>query len=143
MADEDVQAALARQLYARLIDSGQVSHDDRVNLPDASMLAGELSDVLKNLFAAALAPRAIMIRVAGRDIGVSTPEKVYGGEGYAGRDLGLGSAQRSELPGRSTRYRAITFSCAKCAVKAYRSYYDPRCIPDCPVSGHGKLVLVR
>lgn len=144
MVNGDDPAALAKRLYARLIDPGVTDFDSKLELPDTSTNAGELSDLLKNRFRESPAPRAIMIRVGGSDVGVSTPTKVYGADGYAGPDPGgLGSAERAELPGRSTQYRVIVFRCNKCRENSYFSYYDPRRIPDCPVKGHGTMKLQR
>ena len=143
MADERDPVALARRLYSRLIDSGLTGYDDVLDLPDDTTGAGEVAGLLNDRFTAAAAPKAIMIRVGGKDVGVSTPAMIKRAAGYAGPDPGLGSAERSQLPGRSTGYRAIVFSCEKCAARSYQAFYDGRSIPVCPMSGHGPMELVR
>ncbi len=143
MADEDDPAALARQLYSRLIDPSMTDYDDALDLPDASTGVGEVSDRLSDRFSATPALKAIIIRVGGKDVGVSTPARVSRASGYAGPDPGFGSAERSELPGRSSGYRVIVFRCGKCALESYRSFYDARSVPKCQTSGHGKMDLVR
>lgn len=144
MANHGDPVVLARQLYSRLIDRDfSAPTDDYLELPDTSTGAGEVSDLLKERFTAASATRAIMIRVAGQDVGVSTLAKVNAAAGYAGSGPDFGSAQRSGLPGRSTAYRALVFGCARpgCGEKSYDSFYDERYIPLCPC-GHGRMRLV-
>jgi hypothetical protein len=145
VAIEHDPVGLARRVYSRLIEPGLTEYDGMLDLPNAEAGAGEVADILKGRFAAARPPKAIMIRVGGKDVGVSTLAAIKKADGYAGKDPGFASAERSELPGTSTRYRAIVFSCkeGQCDAKAYRSFYDPDDIPVCPVAGHGLMELVR
>jgi hypothetical protein len=131
MADDEDQAAFARRLYSRLIDPSLTTAAEELDLPDTNTGTGELGDRLTERFAAPSRPNSIMIKVAGQDIGVSTPASVKAAAGSAGPVSDFGAAERSELPGRSSRYRVITFRCRKCHLESYHSYYDPRNIPQC------------
>ncbi|MGE5291829.1 MAG: hypothetical protein ACM3ML_32470 [Micromonosporaceae bacterium] len=51
-----------------------------------------------------------------------------------------GAGERAQLPGMSSRYRALTFVCPQCKAREYRVYYDER---DLPVCKHEKDVPMR
>jgi hypothetical protein len=59
----------------------------------------------------------------------------------AGYEVGQG--ERIQLPGISTRYRLLEFTCSRCARPGpeYRIYYDDEDLPTCP--DHGPMELLR
>lgn len=55
----------------------------------------------------------------------------------------VGQGERIQLPGISTRYRLLEFTCSRCArpEPQYRIYYDDEDLPTCP--DHGSMELRR
>ncbi|MDI2132796.1 hypothetical protein [Yinghuangia seranimata] len=86
---------------------------------------------------------AVMLRLdKTHDVGPVTRRSLAVAEGLAGSggaETAVGDG--AELPGRSTRFRVIEFSCPDCHARVLRSYYDERCLPLCP--DHGVMELVR
>jgi hypothetical protein len=129
MADVD----RARKLYGRFLGDAVADHDAILDVTLADR-ADQVSSRLVELFKDP-SVTAVLIRLDGQRVGVSTRDKVDGAAGVAGGELGGGD--RAGLPGRSTRYRVIKFECRGCPAKAFRSYYDERDIPRC----HGPMEL--
>ena len=79
----------------------------------------------------------------GRKVGVVTPDSLgrnadkMAGEAPAPQ---TGVSERGQLPGISTKYRLLVFTCQECPDRKYRIHYDERDIPSCP---HGKMELRR
>ncbi|TCO59847.1 hypothetical protein [Actinocrispum wychmicini] len=135
MAEADVDRA--REAYGRLIDHDRVEFDDFLDVEPEDR-ADEVSTRLAERFRKP--PDAVMIRVRGRHVGVSTLARVREAEGVAGGEIGAGDGA-SPL-GSSTRYRTIQFSCGNNDSTAIRSFYDERQLPTCP-NGHGPMELQR
>lgn len=142
MAEEAIERA--RRAYAALIDSEKTGSYTTLDVePDTR--ADEVRDTLEELFRKERMLSGVMIRVDGHDIGLSTPEKLYGSIGTAGGgdNNEIGSADRGSLPGLSTWYRPVWFACPDCGARNARAFYDERDIPVCPNPSHKRMELKR
>jgi hypothetical protein len=78
--------------------------------------------------------------IADRQAGVVSRETLRLGAGLMAGDSPaspVGAADGMQLPGFSTRYRLLEFTCPQCASQ-YRIHYDERDIPAC---AHGRMEL--
>jgi hypothetical protein len=122
----------AKIAYGALIDPALADASEFLDVgPDSR--ADEVSDDLAEVFRKDPTLTAVMIRIDGRNVGVSTPARVRRAVGTASRSYdGLGSSEGATLPGRSTRYRPIWFACPRHGERVAKSFYDERYIPLCP-----------
>lgn len=134
----------ARSLHGRIIDSGATRFDDYLDI-DRNERADQVSLRLTAAFTERPELTALMLRIDGCDIGISTPAQVRTAAGHAGNAPDLGMAERSSLPGLSQQYRLIRFACkdSTCTAAEVHSYYDPRIIPVCSDKAHGPMELQR
>ncbi|MDT0343880.1 hypothetical protein [Streptomyces litchfieldiae] len=141
----DTDIARARGVYGRLIDPDATGFGARLDVtPDDR--ADEVSLRLSRLFGERPELAGVMIRLGGRDVGVSTPARLRAAAGQANVAVPeAGMADRASLPGLSGQYRAIRFACgsAGCGAAQTLSYYDPRLHPVCAEAGHGAMELQR
>jgi hypothetical protein len=79
--------------------------------------------------------QAVTVGVGECPVGVVTRKSL----GTAGTAAEVGTGERLELAGSSTRYRLLVFTCASCAEPRYLVHY-PRELPRCP---HGRMELQR
>jgi hypothetical protein len=115
--------------------------DQTLILPDVPTFeAAEFR--LAEYFAANPVVDDVNLVIAGRLAGVVSRKSL---ERDAGRMAGdpsapqVGAGERMQLPGFSTRYRLLEFTCPHC-VSQYRIHYDER---DIPVCAHGRMKLQR
>jgi hypothetical protein len=84
----------------------------------------------------------INLVIAGRQAGVVSRQSLQRDAVRMAGDLPasqVGAGERMQLPGFSTRYRLLEFTCPHCASQ-YRIHYDERDIPAC---AHGQMKLQR
>lgn len=80
--------------------------------------------------------REVNLVFAGRLVGVATRENLSRKNVMLG-DSQVGVGEGMQLPGFSTRYRLLKFTCPHCKSE-YRIHYDER---DIPVCNHGQMEL--
>lgn len=105
-----------------------------------------LHNRLRELYERDPALERIMLVCDGERVAVAVREKVLADAGTAGAAAGdLGAGERAGLPGRSTRYGLLRFTCghAGCGKVAYGSYYDDRFLPVCDVAAHGPMMAAE
>ncbi|MGY0465966.1 hypothetical protein ACW14Y_37770 [Kitasatospora sp. cg17-2] len=144
MTNEDVRRAQIR--LGRLIDTGARPAEVGTELDvTAEERSDEVRSRLETLFRTRPGLRAVMIRLDGRDIGIATPHRLGLTAGTAGEQPEFGAADRATLPGLSQQFKAIRFVCAvpACDRASVLSYYDPRTLPACDITGHGTMELRR
>jgi hypothetical protein len=135
---DDETPQLVKDLQV-LVDSTVAQADERLDLAENLKLSAARRRI-KQYLDAHEAVSAVTVFVASWRVGVVTRDSL----GATGRMAGsepsqVGTGDRIQLPGASTRYRMLTLRCATCGVTAHRVFYDPR---DLPVCEHG-MELVR
>lgn len=111
--------------------------DAAVDVSDAETI-DEVQFRLDKYFSAESAPAAVNLVVGEIRVGVVTLESLRRSGGTMAEpstQANVGAGEGLELPGTSTRYALLRFTCPKCAPK-YRIYYDERTRPACE---HGKM----
>jgi hypothetical protein len=124
-----------------LVDPAVAQADERLDVSQNLKLSAARRRI-KQYFDAHEAVSAVTVFVTPWRVGVITRDSL----GATGRMAGtaaepsqVGTGDRIQLPGASTRYRLLTLRCASCGVTAHRVFYDPRDLPACE---HG-MELVR
>jgi hypothetical protein len=110
----------------------------RLDLPDDPLPTFEVvAAELMEYFTANPVADEVNLSVGGHPAGVVSREslRAYTG-GMAGAGGTAGAGEAIQLPGLSTRYRLLEFTCPKCPSQ-YRVHYEERDIPAC---GHGQMV---
>jgi hypothetical protein len=105
-------------------------------LPTFEIVAAEM----REHFDANPALDSVNLLIGGRSVGVISRTSLKPDEGrMAGTVQGVsaGIGEGIQLPGLSTRYRLLEFTCPNCASE-FRIHYDERDIPAC---AHGRMVL--
>jgi hypothetical protein len=133
-------------------DVDELIHDLKSLMVPGAEPAGEpldLSDVatfegaehkLADYFDKHPAVHEVNLVIAGRPAGVASREKLSGknvmlvGASSASQ---VGSGEGMQLPGFSTRYRLLKFTCPHCTSSDYRIHYDERDFPECTT--HGRM----
>ena len=109
-----------------------------VPLPTFEIIAAEL----REHFDANPAVNEVNLFIGGHRAGVISRTSIKPDPGrMAGGipDAPAGVGEAIQLPGFSTRYRLLEFTCPNCASK-YRIHFDERDVPACD---HGRMVLRR
>src|SRR5688572_8962027 len=137
MADDRLTAEL-RVYYAHLIDPDETRHDV-VHEEKTRIAYADLRYRLAQRFATEPAVRGIQLVVAGRPLGVVTPDRTRDpGRAGPGDLVAVGAGERASQPGQSSRYRAVRFQCQPpCPNAVVLPFYDERFVPHC--DGHGEM----
>lgn len=145
MDDEALRDVQAR--FGGLIDQGILDRDDLAGAAadrevevDPALGTDEVADELSRLFRADARLDRVLLRYEGERVAVATRALVCE-TGPATAGAGFATAERSVLPGRSTRYRLLRFRCADgtCGTASYASFYDDRVLPVC--ASHGEMTF--
>ncbi|TDE32201.1 hypothetical protein [Actinomadura sp. 6K520] len=150
MDDEALRDVQAR--FGGLIDQEVLDRDglaeaaaDREFEVDPALGTDEVADELSRLFRTDARLNRVLLLHEGERVAVSTRALVCGTGAEPGRPAtagaGFATAERSVLPGRSTRYRLLRFQCADgmCGTTTYASFYDDRLRPVC--GSHGEMTF--
>lgn len=143
----DVQASFGGLIDQEILDRdvlAEVTADGEYEV-DPALGTDEVADDLDRLFRADPRLNRVRLLLGGEPVAVSTRDLVCGPGAVMGLPAtagpGLGTAERSTLPARSTRYRLLAFSCSHgmCGIATYASFYDDRHVPAC--SAHGEMTF--
>lgn len=100
----------------------------------------EVQDKLRGYFVTSGTPAAVDLILGKTSVGVVTRESFLRAGGTLAAAPGsaqVGAGGGLELPGISTRYALLMFTCPACAPQ-YRIYYDERNLPACE---HGTMTF--
>jgi hypothetical protein len=129
---------LIGELRPLMVRGAEPAGDDLILSAVSTFEAAEFK--LGEYFAANPGVNEVNLVVAGRQAGVVTRESLerdadlMAGDSQASQ---VGAGEGMQLPGFSTRYRLLEFTCPHCPSQ-YRIHYDDR---DIPVCGHGRMKL--
>jgi hypothetical protein len=105
---------------------------------DSAGTVDEAQWLLQEYFGGSDAPEAANVMVGTTRVGTATRQTIEqsgrtAAEPGSASEVGVG--ERIQLPGISTRYRLLKFSCPTCAVAAYRIHYDEENMLTCAKDG--------
>jgi len=128
----------------RLIRDLQVLVDEKapeavysIDVADADTL-DEAQGLLEDYFGASDAPEAANVMVGATRVGTATRHTLEQSDQTAaepGPASEVGVGERIQLPGISTRYKLLKFTCSCGPAVAYRIHYEERNLPICPKDG--------
>jgi hypothetical protein len=131
-------------ILERLTVRGAKPAGENLDLSDA-LTYEDAKSMLADYFNEHPAVHEVNLIIAWRSAGVASREDLRGKNVMLGDSPAsqVGDGEGMQLPGFSTRYRLLKFTCPRCAsqVPEYRIHYDERDIPVCPVRKHGQMVL--
>jgi uncharacterized protein YunC (DUF1805 family) len=131
-------------ILERLTVPGAKSAGENLDMSDA-LTYEDAKSMLADYFNENPAVHEVNLVIAWRSAGVASREDLSGKNVMLGASSAsqVGVSEGMQLPGFSTRYRLLKFTCPRCAsqVPQYRIHYDERDIPVCLVCNHGRMVL--
>lgn len=128
-----------RDDFSMLVDRRIAGHPlTSLDLP-AGTSAREAAEALDWLFHQDQDLDRLALEVGGRHVGVTSRLHITGSAEIRGGQQ-PGAREGGTLPGYSTRYRMLRFTCSQCDAIRLLLRFDPAARPQCP-NGHGFLEL--